>query len=39
MTIDEIISLAARAKADELIKQIDGGEITYEDAIKQLKME
>jgi len=37
MTIDTIIQLAARARADEIIARIDSGEITYEQAIAGLQ--
>lgn len=36
MDIDEVIQLAAEAKAAELIKQIEAGDITYEQCIKNL---
>jgi len=37
MNLDEVIQLAAEAKAAELIKQIEAGDITYEQAILDLR--
>ena len=37
MSINNIIELAARAKADEIINQINQGQITFESAIASLQ--
>ena len=37
MSIDAIVELAARARADELEQQITAGELTLEDALKRLR--
>lgn len=37
MDIDRIINLAAKARAQELIAQIEAGELSYEQAIADLR--
>ena len=37
MTIDDIINLAAKQRAQELIEQIEADELSYEEAIAELK--
>lgn len=38
MTIDDIVNLAAKARAQELIKQIESGELTYDEAVASLRV-
>ena len=38
MTIDKIIDLAAKARAQELIEQIEADELTYDEAIASLRV-
>ena len=38
MTTDDIVNLAAKARAQELIEQIEAGELTYDEAIASLRV-